>query len=703
MTVARDTQRGFVGIDIGGTFTDAVFVDRAGRLAHAKTPTTPHDLTEGFFAALRELRGHVDTSRVERVVHGTTVATNLVVQRTGAKVALITTKGFGDTIHMMQGHGYSAGVPDELVTNLQELEKPAPLVPKSLIAEVTERVDSQGNVVVGLNEPETRAQISRLLAKDVDAIAIVFLWSFLNDTHERRVKELVHEVAAESSREVFISLSCDVSPKLGEYARTVATVVNAYVGPGTASYLDDLSERVAEHAPDASLSIIQCTGGVASVRESREYPLRLIGSGPVGGTIACKAFGEIIGERNILAADMGGTSFDVGLVVDGETVRATTAVLDQYEYSVPTVDVKSIGSGGGSIVWVEPLTHSLRVGPASAGADPGPACYSKGGDLPTITDCDVIVGYISPNYFLGGKMALDRGRAVDALKRHIGDPMGMTVMEAAAGALEIVHAQMADLLRQATIGRGHDPRDFVILAFGGAGPTHAGALARELGIKKVYVPCGLFASVWSAYGAASSDAVVVREHSLRRTFPLDAEELRLRYEELEGSARERLTAAGNYPDLEIRFRRYCDLRYGMQVHTLEVPADGVHDAEQVEELEGRFHRIYASVFGDGAGFRAAGVEMTAIRVEARSGLAALSPAALSTAGHEGPPSSIRSVYWSSESGIVETPVIRVEALDTAACVGPAILELPTTTVPIHPGQTAHLDSQTGSVVIEVES
>jgi N-methylhydantoinase A len=685
----------FVGIDIGGTFTDAVLVGDDGTVAHAKAPTTPDDLTRGFMATLAELTAAPAVGPVAGIVHGTTIATNLVVERKGARVGLITTSGFGDTIHIMQGHGYAAGIPDDQVTNLQDLEKPSPLVPKDLVAEVPERIDSRGEVVVALNEEKARAAVARLLAAKVDAIAIVFLWSFVNDAHERRMREIVRE----ADPDIFVSVSSEVAPVVGEYPRTVSTVVNAYVGPRTGVYLDQLEGCIAsiDAAQTPGLSIVHCAGGIVPASIAKELPVRLIGSGPVAGAVASQQFGATLSEPNVITTDMGGTTFDVGLVVDGVPLRSDHAVLDQYEYSVPTIEITSIGSGGGSLVWLEPITQSLRVGPASAGADPGPVCYGSGGELPTVTDCDLIVGYLNPDNFLGGRIRLDVDRAREALDRHVAGPLGITPEEAALGALAIVDAHMADLLRQVTVGRGYDPRDFAVFAFGGAGPLHAPAFARELQVGRVIVPFGPLASVWSAYGAASSDAIVVQARSLTDAAPFGHEAIEAAFVELEAQVTGELASFG----AAVELRRFCDLRYGMQVHTVEVPAPSPFDAAGAEAMAEDFHRTYARLFGEGTGYRAAGMELTAVRVQGRAAAGAAA-AGLSTAPLEGTPaeSATRDVFWPDERAFVETPIMTLAHLVEGPIIGPAVIELPTTTIPIHPGQRAELH-ESGSILIHV--
>ena len=675
-----------LGVDIGGTFTDVVAADEHGRMWSAKVPTTPANLVDCFLngidAVLIEAAfdGHKDLA-IERIVHGTTIATNLVVQRAGAPVALLTTRGFRDTIHIMQGRGYIAGLPEDQITNIHLLKKPAPLVSKQMIGEIDERVDCAGAIVVKLNEERAREVIRKLSSAGASSFAICLLWSFVNETHERRLREIV----AEECPGAYISISCEIAPRTGEYARTVATVINSYVGPTVRDYFTRL-ERDTTAKYRSSVSVLQSTGGSVSTGEAGRNPVRLLGSGPVAGTMASAALAD-----NVIAIDMGGTTFDVSLIVDGSPLRSNISVIHQYEYSVPTIELQSIGSGGGSIVWVDELGTSLRVGPESAGAEPGPACYGKGGTQPTVTDCNVITGFLDPDRFLGGRMKLEPERAHAAIDTEVASQLGMSVVETARGAIRIVDAQMADLVRQVTIGRGYDPRDFVVCAYGGAGPLHAPAFARELGVSRVVIPRGSLAAVWSAYGAATADLSVVVERSLLRNLPVPSDELETELRALEKQAATRLVTFGA-AESGITLKRFADLKYGMQAHVLEVPLEPELDEQAVERIPLSFGEIYERIFGAGTAYREAGVQLTAVRVQAvapgtKTGQA-LRPAARNIAGPKPSHNTMREVCWDVSRGFEETPVFPGQGLITGQhIVGPAILELGVTTVPVHPGQS----------------
>ena len=688
-----------LGVDIGGTFTDVVASDEYGRMWSAKVPTTPANLVDCFLngidATLVEaaLDGFTDLA-IERIVHGTTIATNLVVQRAGAPVALLTTRGFRDTIHIMQGRGYIAGLPEDQITNIHLLKKPAPLVSKQMIGEIDERIDCSGSIVVKLNEGRAREVIRQLSSAGASSFAICLLWSFVNETHERRLREIVEEECPGA----YISISCEIAPRVGEYARTVATVINSYVGPTVQDYFTRLEQETTSKYR-SSVSVLQSTGGSVSTEEAGRNPVRLLGSGPVAGTMASAALAD-----NVIAIDMGGTTFDVSLIVEGSPLRSNISVIHQYEYSVPTIELQSIGSGGGSIVWVDELGTSLRVGPKSAGAEPGPACYGRGGTQPTITDCNVVTGFLDPERFLNGKMNLEPERAHTALETEVASRLGMGVVEAARGAIRIVDSQMADLVRQVTIGRGYDPRDFVVCAYGGAGPLHAPAFARELGVSRVVVPRGSLAAVWSAYGAATADLSVVIERSLMRKLPMPADEFETELRALENQATKRLVAFGA-AESSVTLQRFADLKYGMQAHVLEVPVESELDSEAIDRFLSSFDEIYERIFGLGTAYREAGVQLTAVRVQAvapgtKTEQKLRQPVKID-AGSELSHTSMRDVCWDINRGFEKTPVFLGQGLATGQQIdGPAILELGVTTIPVHPGQLLEV-TPTGDLDIHV--
>src|SRR5947209_7832083 len=551
----------YVGVDIGGTFTDCVLVDRQGNHRNAKVLSTKDDPVAGVLAGLSRLAetAGVDLptllERTERLGHGTTIGTNAVLERRGAGGGLVATAGHGDALAMMRGAGRVAGRPIEGVFSVHGSRLPAPLIVPGAVVEVHERVDASGKVVVELDIDAAAEAIGRMIADyELDAVAVALLWSFANPAHEQALAQAIPDV--------FVSSSAEVSPRLGEYELTVATGLNSYVGPACARYLSDLESRLA-----TPLLVMQSNGGVLPA--SAATPLGTIDSGPAGGLIGVGTVAGAYGHDHVVATDMGGTSFDVGLVVGGRPVVAEEKVIDQYTYRLPHLDVRSVACGGGSIAWIDEATGGLRVGPASAGSEPGPACYGRGGVDPTVTDADVVLGLLRPEEFLDGRMPLDRDAAVAAVGR-LAARLDLTVEETAAGILRVNNMRAATVIRQQTVERGHDPRDFVLYAFGGAGPVHAFGYAAESGVREVVIPLGNGASTLSAYGIASGDVVLYRELERSLLAPFDGPALAAAVAELRDAALADLAATGLAGDAHVEIDAL--MRYREQLmHSLEIP------------------------------------------------------------------------------------------------------------------------------------
>jgi N-methylhydantoinase A len=699
-------MRDFIcGIDTGGTFTDCVVIDVGGRIVTAKAPSTPRDFSGGVLDALDLVSEKLGLTteamlrRTARLALGTTVGTNALLQRRGAKVGLVTTKGHRDVIHIMRGARGVPGLASEKVLHFPESNKPDPIVPKTLIAEVSERVDCKGEVVVELNEQEAEIAIRRLVAKGVEAIAICFLWSFKHPEHERRVKTMVEQLAPG----VFVCCSVDLVPRWGEYERTAATVINAYLGPVTASYMKRVGRRVGAAGLATPVQVMQCGGGVVPASEAARKSFLTLDSGPVAGVLASQFLGEVLGQKNVIATDMGGTSFDVGLVHAGAPVASYQSVVNQYEYFVPRIDIRSIGSGGGSIIWLDETSGTLRVGPVSAGADPGPVCYKRGGQQPTVTDAALVLGYLDPGHFLGGRLRLDREAALASLTP-LATRLGLGVVETASGAARVVEHQMADLIRKVTVQKGYDPRDFVVFAYGGAGPVHAGVYARELGAQSVIVPLGGVCSLWSALGAAAADLLHIHETVDIQANPFDPARVNAVFAQLEGQGTAQLRE--DAIDLTTaRILRSADMRYKGQINEVEVSVpDGSLGAAALEGLVGDFHRRYESLYGPGAGFREGRVEIVTYRVRT----SAVSPKPrLQPLPERGPtpPAEAsappRRVYWAETGDLEATTIFWGDRLQAGNIVkGPAIIQVPDTTIVIHPGQAARIDPY-GNVLIDL--
>jgi N-methylhydantoinase A len=690
----------YCGVDIGGTFTDCVLVDDSGTITLAKVPSTPQDFSQGFLdaiaaaAAQRGLGPSEAFSQIELLLHGTTVGTNVLVQMRGAKTGLITTRGHRDALIMMRSYGRSAGLPIEKLLHVSRHRKPDPIVPPELIKEVSERVDWAGDVFLPLNEEEARRAVTELVAEGVEGIAISFLWGFVNSDHERRVKEIVRELAPD----LFVSCAHELIAKPGEYERTAAAAINCYIGPSTSRYVQRLDNATRERGYEQPLLIMQAAGGVVPAAEVAEAPLFTIGSGPVGGVTGAKFLADVLGHEEVIACDMGGTSFDVGLLHDGQPIASSETVINQYTFYMPRLLIESIGSGGGSIIWVDEQSRTLRVGPESAGADPGPACYGRGGVRPTVTDANLMLGRYNPDNFLGGKMTLDREAAERAL-RSVSEPLGMTPVEAAAGAVRIVEFQMADLMRQMTVEQGLDPRQFVVYAYGGAGAAHAAVFARELGCSEVVVPLGDLASTWSALGVMSSDVLHIYEHAELVSSPFAAERWNEIFSGLEDRARAQLRAEG-FTDDTIEFNRQADMKFSLQIHHVDVPvSSGTLTEADMERQIATFIERYEAIYGKGSAFTGAGVQAGVFRVNGRGTIRTPSLPRLEATGRVEPVGT-RDVYWEPD-GFRPTDIYDGAALGPSAdLIGPAIVEMSVTTIVVQPGQSARVDDY-GSFVITV--
>lgn len=682
-----------VGIDIGGTFTDCAIVDRAGRLLTTKVPSTPEDFSRGMMDALGAGAKALGLplgefcGDIAFLSHGTTVGTNTIIQKKGARVGLITTKGHEDAIHIMRGSRGYGGRDIRKVVHFPETSKPVPIVPKRLIRGVSERVDCFGEVVVRLNEKEAEDAIRALLAEGVQAIAICFLWSFRNPEHELKVKQLVERLAPD----VFVTCSVDIAPKWGEYERVTATALNAYLGPVMTGYLNRLDRTLIDLGYSHGLQIAQCGGGTVPVARAGEAPLLTLDSGPVSGVTASMFLGAAMGERNIITTDMGGTSFDVSIIHGGKPAYSFISNTDQYEYFLPKVDLQAIGAGGGSLVRVQPETRTMTVGPDSAGAFPGPVCYSRGGTVPTVTDAQLVLGYLDPDNFAGGRMKLDKESATKAVAE-LGAQIGMTAMQCAAGICRIVELQMADVIRKVTVEKGFDPRDFVLFAFGGAGPAHAGIFAHELGVRKIIIPQRKAASTWCAFGAAAADVLHIFEHTEIMPTPVAAARINRNLDLLEKQAKA-LMASEGIAAARQRFEFSLDVRHKGQINEVEVllPYRRMPSGYEAQ-LRKMFTERYEKLYGRGSALAGAQLEIVVCRLRAR----ALTPRpklVKAKNGSKGIPRDAalkpRPIQWDK---VRKTPVYDGEKLAIGNRVkGPAIVETSDTTVVVHPGRTLAVD------------
>ncbi len=686
-----------VGIDIGGTFTDCAIVDRAGRLLTTKVPSTPADFARGMLDALGAGAEALGVSLddfcrdIDYLSHGTTVGTNTIIQKKGAKVGLITTRGHEDAIHIMRGSRGYGGRDIRKVVHFPETSKPVPIVPKSLIRGVSERVDCFGEIVVPLNENEAEAAIRDLLAEGVEAIAICFLWSFRNSQHELKVKDLVKRMAPE----IFVTCSVDIAPKWGEYERVTATALNAYLGPVMSGYLKKLDSSLKHLGYRHGLQITQCGGGTVPVKRAGDAPLLTLDSGPVSGVTASMFLGAAMGERNVITTDMGGTSFDVSIIHDAKPAYSFISNTHQYEYFLPKVDLQAIGAGGGSLARVRPETRTMTVGPDSAGAFPGPVCYGRGGTVPTVTDAQLVLGYLDPENFAGGRMKLDRDSAFREISL-LGKAIGMTPVECASGICRIVELNMADIIRKVTVEKGFDPRDFVLFAFGGAGPAHAGVFARELGVRKVIVPQRKAASTWCAFGAAAADVLHIFEHTEIMPTPVAASRINAVLQLLEGQAKARMSEEGIAASRQ-RFEFSVDVRHKGQINEVELSLPFSRFSSSYEtRLRKDFVARYEQLYGRGSALAGAQLELAVFRLRARALTQKPRLVVSKTASRSIPRRAKRKkrdIFWPDLKKHRATPVFDGEKLLAGNRVeGPAIVETADTTVVVQPGATLRLDA-----------
>ncbi len=671
-----------VGVDVGGTFTDLVWSED-GQTYALKVPTTPQQ-EEGFLQALDMLREvHGDHPTPARLVHGTTVATNTVLEGTWSPTALFTTKGFRDVLEI--GRQARPALYD-LFT-----DRPQPVVPRSLRVEVPERLDHRGRVVRPLDETEVR-RLARQISGTVSSVAVVLLYAFLNDRHERRVRAILREEGVE----VPITLSSEVLPEFREFERTSTTVLAAALRPVIAGYLERLVAGLRERSIDAPLLLMSSSGGVVSADEAARSPAVLLLSGPAGGVEGARRMGAAVGLSDMITLDMGGTSTDVALLPGGVPQRSPEREVAGHPVRVPAVDVHTVGAGGGSIAHID-AGGALRVGPLSAGAVPGPACYGHGGSAPTVTDAHLVLGRLPEDHTLGGLPPLDLGAARSAVAR-VARPLGLSVDDAAWGILTVAEATMERAVRVISVERGHDPRGFTLLAFGGAGPLHGASLAAKLGMRKVLVPA--HAGALSALGLMSADLMVTLVRSVLLPWAeARSEHLQEVMNALNATAARRLSAAG-VPAASMVFRYAADLRYRGQGFELTVPWDtGDAVARTRERVAQDFHNAHEARYGYAAPEEP--LELVTLRLTATAPTHAPPLPLTKNAGPSPTPSATRPVYLGPLHGWATCPVVERRRLCAGAHLpSPAVVEGADCTCLIPPEVNAQVDA-IGNLVLEV--
>jgi len=575
-----------VAIDIGGTFTDFVSLDEdTGKILLEKALTTPHNFAEGVIDTID--RSGTDPREYRQFVHGTTVVINALTERRGARVALITTQGFRDVLEIQR-----ANRPD--MYNLF-YQKPKPFVPRRFRFEVRERVDFRGEVLQPLVEEDVVAAVEACRAAGIEAIAVCYIHAYANPAHERRTREIIEELLPG----VPVTLSHEITQEWREYERTNTTVLNAYVQPVATLYLSTLDRELSVKGLSGVKYAMQSNGGTTTFPQAQRVPIHLVESGPVGGVIGAGVIARAVGEDSVIAFDMGGTTAKVSLIDRGQLKIDTdyhigkTSTWAGYPLKIPVVDIVEVGAGGGSIAWID-QGGALHVGPKSAGADPGPACYGLGGTEPTVTDANLLTGRLNPDYFLGGQMRLDVAKA-EAAVRKIAEPFGLSVIDAAMGILRLANANMRAALERVSIERGHDPRDFTLVAYGGAGGLHGATLARELRMKKVIVPRA--PGQFSAWGMLMTNL----RHDFIRTHVMPCEDEKLSeisqiFAQLQGEAERQFQQEG-FPLQKVWIERFLDLRYKGQEHTVRTPVseDSLTDGNLGVVIE-KFHELHEQAY-----------------------------------------------------------------------------------------------------------
>lgn len=698
-----------INIDIGGTFTDffAGHNERGSRIT--KTPTTHYDLSVGFMRGIREMAGAYDLSfqgflgQTDQVRYCTTLGTNSLIERTGPKLGLITTAGFEDAIFLGRGRSWADGIIGQDNKDLSRINKPLPLIPRDMVVGVRERIDSFGQVICPLNRDEILEKLQYLVDQGAMGFVVCLLWSFSNPVHERMIKEVIEEEYPEDYLgSMSVTLSSEVSAKCGEYTRFITAIVNAYIHGIMAEELNKLVNVLRDGGYKKPLILVHNTGGMKKL--SRTKAVFTHNAGPVAGLHGTLVTGKQYGVSNSIFTDMGGTSYDIGVITGGQLKTYDfIPVIDRWRTNIPAIEIKSIGAGGGSIAWINTLMgNALQVGPQSAGSMPGPACYDQGGHDPTVTDADLVLGYLNPDNYLGGKILLDPDLSKTAIEEKIARPLGIDVMEAASRIRRIIDAYMGQEVFKEVVLKGHDPRDLALFACGGAGPTHACSIAPHLGVSRVIVPS--HSPVSGAFGASTVNIRQVWEKSrtlkifkwTTQSYSEEVDQFNSVVDELVDLARRDLRLEG-FSDDQIHFRLELDMRYGMQFNLTKIasPRLQVSSPQDFKAICDTFSAQYASIYSPEAIFPQGGINVECFYLTAYVDTRPTAAMAIKPGAKEPPPGSrgeSRRAYWSSLQDVKETPVFIFESLTPGNSIsGPAIIEAADTTYVVEPGWRFTLD------------
>jgi N-methylhydantoinase A len=686
-----------IGCDIGGTFTDVTAVDSSGTVFSDKSDTTPDDLSVGLLAALDNLAGRIGVdlpdvlSRTTRFVNGTTVVTNSIAELKGARVGLITTQGFGDSL-LIARSARNAERDHHKQLNLPQL------VARDRVVEVNERIDRKGRAVVPLTKDDAKHAVDRLAALDVEAIAISLLWSFVNPAHE----ELLAETVTAEHPELFLSVSSRLHPMIREYERTMTTVLNAFTGLRVAEYTGRIESELGSRGLRVPVAFMQGFGGTLTADEARERPITLVDSGPAGGVIGSQALARRLGIQDVVTADMGGTSFDVSVLQGTEPLVTQRVMLrDQFLTALSKIDVLPIGAGGGSIGWID-ARGIPQVGPQSAGAEPGPVCYGKGGTLPTVTDAAAVLGLLAPKAFLGGRRELAVEPAREAIDREIAKPLGVDTTRGAAAIYRMVTANMSNAVRTVTVERGHDPRQFTMVAYGGALGIFAADIAASVGIRRVVIPAD--AAVFSAYGLLNSDDV--RTHARSSVWAGgDVSHVVNALRELDAEAVGALHAAG-YADSDIDVRWEGEFKYAGQQWELPVALPRKDDLaeDDLAAAQDDYGVLYEKEYGKGSAWVGSPTVLMSVRVVATGRVRALEPQPAELNDGQVSPVSRRICHLPLAGEDAELEVYdSASASPGSTITGPAIVEHPLTTIQVPRGWVLSVDAWNNYVLTTEET
>lgn len=670
-----------LAVDIGGTFVDSITFDRStGEIEVEKASTTPADPTVGVGNAIDKLG--VDLGQTSAFVHGTTLGINALLEREGARTGIITNEGFRDI--------YEIGRTNLKRDSMYDIRynKPELLVPRRRRYGVPGRLNAKGEVVEPLDEDAVVEAAKELVETwDVEAIAVCFLHSYQNDEHERRAGELIEETVGDIS----LSLSSEITREYREYERTSTAVLDAYIKPIFDNYVDRLDATLRDDGFDGQFFITRSGGGALTASSATSAPVHTILSGPAGGLIGASYVGEVTGRDDLIAVDFGGTSMDACVIEGGTPAVEYESALEELPMMIPVYDIRTIGAGGGSIGWLD--GNLLKVGPQSAGADPGPICYGHGGEEPTVTDAALALGYMDPDRFLGGEMALDKAGAIEGLETKLADPLGQSVEEVSHGMFEVMIANTVGAIREITVEKGLDPRDFTMVAYGGAGPMFVPLVARELGIGEVLVPQA--PSVFSAWGMHMADVVYDESQTFINILEeVDMDEFEARYDELEAQLTEQLTDEGFAPERQ-SLERYVEMRYLGQEHTVSVPADGL---DTLDELGDRFEAHHETRYGHTMDDPPQLVHLR-VRAIGENDKPALEPADSTGDGGPEPVDSMEAFCFAGETTTEFDLYHRGDLNPDDELAGPAIVQEPTTTIVFHSDQVATVD-EFGHLLIE---